>query len=257
LSRFIAYFAGCRGWGLCTVWLAVGSALSGCDLTGTYDAKFQKALQTANLRAMFDQRLLPNETEITDVGRQNVGVKLRLPTYIDKDSKALPPAEPRAQPPFVQLPHLSLAYERALDDAAGKFLPVYLYVATVPKAEIKADALQAALLQPLAAAFPGAAWADTAVPTPDGQTRTLKRLRAEGPQDFTNLQDNSTLKQDGRFDLYLIDGTGHHVLFGWRSAKGQGEKWMYPASEAAMGTIQIEAGMAPAEGPGAAKGAGG
>jgi hypothetical protein len=99
--------------------------------------------------------------------------------------------------------------------------------------------LQAALAQPIAAAFPGATWADAQVPTPAGTSVTFKRLRAEGPQDFVNLQTNAVVKQDGRFDLYLVDAGAYHVLLGWRAAKGQGELRQYPASEAAMGTIVI------------------
>jgi hypothetical protein len=214
-------------------------AAAGCDLTGKYEVKFREAIQNAELRAMFDQRLFPTETDLTDAARQGIGVKLRLPKYFDKDSKSLPPTDPRAQPPFLQLPHLSYTYERQLDDAGGKFLPVYFYIAAVPKAEMKADALQAALAQQVAAVLPGATWSDAAVPTPTGATVTFKRLRAEGPQDFVNLQTNAVVKQDGRFDLYLVDGGAHHVLLGWRATKGQGEKWQFPASEAAMGTITI------------------
>jgi len=230
------------------------AALAGCDLTGQYEVKFAEAIQRAELRAAFDQRLFAAETDLTDAARQSVGVKLRLPTYFDKDSKPLPPADPRAQPPFVQLPHLSYSYERQLDDSGGKFLPVYLYVAAVPKAEMKADALQTALSGPIAAAFPGAAWADAQVPTPAGASVTLKRLRAEGPQDFVNLQTNAVVKQDGRFDLYLVDAGAHHLLLGWRAAKGQGDKYQFAAaSEAAMGTIVISEAPPAADGQAAPK----
>lgn len=220
--------------------LGATAVLVGCDLTGKYNAKFQDSLQKAGLRATFDTKLFPTETDVTDAARQSVGVRLRLPSYFDASSKPLPPAEPRAQPPFVALPHLSFAYERSLDDNAGKALPAYLYIAAVPKAEQKADALQAALAQQIGAAFPGASWGDVQIPKPDGTSLTLKRLRVEGPQDFVaNPQTNAIVKQDGRFDLYLIDGGAHHVLLGWRCPKGQGEKWQFAASEAAMGTVTI------------------
>ncbi len=224
--------------------------LAGCDLTGQYEARFQQSLQTANLRATFDQLLFPTEIDLTDANRQSVGVKIRLPTYFDASSKPLPPTEARAQPPFVKLPNLSFAYERALNDSAEKFLPVYLYIAAVPKAEMKADALQAALAQQVSAALPGAAWSDVKVQSPTGAELTLKRLRGEGSQDFVNLQTNAVEKQEGRFDLYFIDAPGHHVLLGWRAAKGQGDKWQFAASDAAMGTIAVSeapaAGGAPA-----------
>jgi hypothetical protein len=219
---------------------------AGCDLTGQYEARFQQSLQTANVRATFDQLLFPTEIDITDANRQNVGVRMRLPSYFDANSKPLPPTEARAQPPFVKLPNLSFAYERALNDSAEKFLPVYLYIAAVPKAEMKADALQTALAQQIAATFPGAAWSDVQVQAPTGANLTVKRLRVEGPQDFVNLQTNAVEKQEGRFDVYFLDAPEHHVLLAWRSAKGQGEKWQFTASEAAMGTVSISGAGAPA-----------
>jgi hypothetical protein len=222
--------------------------LAGCDLTGQYEAKFKASIQRSELRALFDQRLAPGETSLTDAAKQDVGVRLRLPTYIDNSAKQLPPGEARAQPPFLKLPGLSTTYERAIDDSAGKFLPVYIYVAAVPKAEMKADALQTALSQQTAAALPGAAWGDATLPTPAGTNVTFKRLRAEGPQDFVNLQTNAVVKQDGRFDLYFIDAGAHHVLVGWRAAKGQGEKWQFPASEAAMGSVVVDQSPAAADG---------
>jgi hypothetical protein len=253
VSRFDSALAFGRRLVAAAVLLAAAVAPAGCDLTGRYEAKFKEAIQKAELRAMFDQRLFPAETDLLDAARQGIGVKLRLPTYFDKDSKSLPPADARAQPPLLQLPHLSYTYERQLDDAAGKFLPLYLYIAAVPKAEMKADALQAALAQQLAGALPGATWSVAGVPTPSGTNVTFKRLRAEGPQDFVNLQNNTVVKQDGRFDLYLVDGGAHHVLLGWRAAKGQGEKWQFPASEAAMGTITISEPPPAADGKAAAK----
>lgn len=256
MSRTESLFA-CQRWAGRFVIIGALAAAAGCDLTGQYDAKFKAALQKTELRAMFDQRLAPSETSLTDAAKQGVGVKLRLPTYIDGSAKQLPPADPRAQPPFVKLPGLSTTYERAIDDASGQFLPVYIYFAALSKAEMKADALQAALAQQVSAAVPGAAWSDAALPTPNGTTNTFKRLRAEGPQDFVNLQTNAVVKQDGRLDLYLIDAGGHLVLIGWRAPKGQGEKWQFPASDAAMGTVVIDQAAPPADGQPALPGAGG
>lgn len=221
--------------------------LAGCDLTGEYEAKFKETLVSAGQRAIFDQSLHSNETEITDAGKKSAGVRLRIPKLFDKDSKSLPNTEARANPPFMRLPGLSYAIERQIDDDKGQFLPAYVYFAAVPKADQKADALSAAIAQQVAAALPGAAWADAPLKSPDGQSVTFRRLQASGPQDFTNLQNNQAVKVEGRFDLYLVDAPTNHVLIGWRAPKAHGDKYQFPASiEAAMGTVAADQG-APAE----------
>ena len=222
--------------------------VSGCDLTGEYDKKFQQALQTSAQRAVFDQNLYAAETEVTDAGGKSVGVKLRIPSFFDKDSVALTAKEPLAQVPFVTLPDLSYARYRQLDDAGGQFLPTYIYFATIPKADQKADAVQAAIAQQVAGTFAGAKWEDAALPTPDGKTMTLKRLRVNGPQEFVNIAKNAPVKTDGRFDLYFVDGPSHFVLIGWRAPKAQAEKWQFDVkSDAAMGTVTVsEAAAGPA-----------
>ena len=222
------------------------AALAGCDLSGQYEKRFQETLQSSGARARFDLQLHAAGTPINDVKQTPTGVQVRIPQFFDQqNTKALPAADPRAQPPFLALPGLYYANERQLDDGTGQnFLPTYVYFAAVAKVddkkvETKADALQATLLKPLAAAFPGAAWADVQLPTPDGKTITLKRIRCEGKQAFINLTvtPSKPVTTDGRFDLYLIDSPANHVLIGWRCPKPQGEKYFYAASELAMGTV--------------------
>jgi hypothetical protein len=228
---------------LWTLGLVSLAASVGCDLSGQYEKRFAEALQSAGTRARFDKQLFDAATSVKDAKQTATGVQVRLPKFIDKDSKSLPATDARAQPPFLALPGLDFAYERQLDDGNNQnFLPTYVYFAAVPKmddkkVETKGDALQASLAKQLAAAFPGAAWSDVQLPTPDGKTVTLKRIRCEGPQDFVNLQTNKVQKTDGRFDLYFIDSPAHHVLIGWRSPKVQGEKYFYADSELAMGTL--------------------
>lgn len=230
---------------------------AGCDLGGQYEARFAKALTESGQRAHFDEKLYPTEIEeIKDAAGTATGVKLRLPKLFDGESKSLPATEARAQPPFGAIPGLSYALERQIDDnqegEKKQFLPVYAYFAAVPKADQKADALQAALQQQFGGALPGAAWGDAILATPDGQSVPLKRLRGNGQQEFMNFQANKPVRVDGRFDLYLIDAPAHHVLIGWRSPKAQGEKYQYEAAtEVAMGTISIA--NAPAAAPPAAK----
>jgi hypothetical protein len=230
--------------------LAIGVTLAGCDLSGEYEKKFQDALTSTAQRAAFDQSLYPNDEEVKDAAGKGTGVRIRIPKLFDKDSKSLRASDQRAHPPFMQLPGLNYTRERQLDDSGGQFLPAYAYFGALPKGEQKGDAVQAALAQQVAAALPGAAWADAQLKTPDGQTITLKRLRAAGQQDFVNLQKNAPQKADGRFDLYLVEAPAHHVLIGWRAPKAQAENRQFDAAaEAAMGTVTTSGGADAGGGP--------
>jgi hypothetical protein len=214
---------------------------AGCDLTGQYDVRFQETLKKAAARAVFDQYLYPTTIEVTDASRKNLGVKLRIPKFFDTNTKALPATDARAKPPFLNLPGLSYAMERQLDDETAKFLPVYAYLAAVPKSEQKPDVLANTIAQQAAAAFPGAKWADASLPTPSGGALNLKRLHLEGKQEFADLTKNppAPASVDGVFDLYLIDAGDTSVLIGWRAPKAQAQKYQFTeATEAAMGTTE-------------------
>ena len=95
----------------------------------------------------------------------------------------------------------------------------------------------------VAAALPGASWAEAPLTGPSGQTLTLKRLRGAGSQEFFNLTKNPPVstKTDGLFDLYLVETPQASVLIGWRCPKPQAEKYEFQAAtEAAMGTLEVE-----------------
>jgi hypothetical protein len=215
------------------------AAAAGCDLTGQYEAKFKKALETSAQRAVFDLNLHPTFTEVTDPARKEVGVKLRLPKFFDSNSKSISAANVKG-PTVAQLPGLSYYIERPLDDPSGKFLPANVYFAAIPKAEQKADALQAAVAQMAATVVPGVAWSDVELATPNGQKLALKRLQAHGAQPFADAQKKAPVKVEGRFDLYYIDGGDYHVLVGWRAPKAQAEKYQFDvATQASMGTVEV------------------
>jgi hypothetical protein len=217
-----------------SVGLLASLMAAGCDLTGQYEANFQKALEESARRAVFDLSLHPEVTDNLDPAKE---VKLRLPKAIDANSKWLKPAEPRAQVPFVQLPGLANVLERQLDDPS-QFL--YLYFAAVPKTEGKAEAVQNAVAQQIAVAFPGTAWADVSIAKPDGSSAQMRRLRVDGQQPFANAAKKAQARHDARFDLYYLDGGSRHVFIGWRVPKAQAEKYqLEPAIEAAMGTVEI------------------
>jgi hypothetical protein len=252
---------------LCAVSLAgLLSAAAGCDITGEYERRFAETLQKSGQRAALDQHLDPGEFDVKDAAGQAVGVRLRIPKAIDANKKELPPTDPLAQPPFVKIPGLGYAFDRPLDiDAEQKqFASTYVYFAAVPKADQKADQVQAPIATAVAAAFPGAAWSDVQVTTPQGTPATYKVIRGEGQQDFS--VGGAAQKLDGKFELYFIDGPNHYVLIGFRAAKAAAEKYQWDAAvKASVGTITLSGGVtsgggapaAPADGAAPAAPAGG
>jgi hypothetical protein len=215
-------------------WPLLALALAGCDLTGQYDKKFQETMQTSGQRAVFDVNLHSTYSEVVDAGRQNVGVKLRLPKVFDGESKSV------AAKADASLPGLSYSLVRSLDDAEGKSLPFAVMFATKSKADQKPEAYQAAVAQSIAGRVPGAKWEDVAVTAPSGTSLQLKRLRADSPQSFSAEQLKSGAKVEGRFDVYYIEAPSHNVFIGWLFPKSLGEKHqLEQAIEAAMGTLEI------------------
>jgi hypothetical protein len=207
--------------------------LAGCDITGEYEKRFQESLQGTSERAALDAILFAAETEITGEGGAASGVKLRLPSLFDSNSKSLA-SEPRAQPPFVKLPGFGYSLERALTDNADQFAPAYIYFAAVPKADQTPDQVQAPIATAMKAAFPSAAWSDV-----QANSRTIKMIRGDGQQEFDLSGTGGAVQQmDGRFVLYFIEGPGHYALIGFRAPKAQGDRWQFDASiDAAMGTV--------------------
>src|SRR3954468_25095751 len=165
-------------------WLAISAplilaALAGCDLTGQYDKKFHEALGAAAKRAVFDL-VHPTFTDALDPAKAGVGVKLRLPIVFDSNSKT----GAKLTGPFAAMaPGPMYVLQRDLDDNQGKWAPCIVAVMAVPKGDQKGD-----ITKSLPAA-PGATWTDVSVPTPAGQTATLKRMRIDMSQLAAQLPD--------------------------------------------------------------------
>ena len=253
-------FCGSAGWASAFITaIAVGlMALAGCDLGGTYHKRMQVTAQEVGRKAVFTTLLHASETPVMDEAGKPTGVTFRLPASLDDKSKALPVTEPRAQPPMVKLPGLSYCVERLMDDNAGKFAPLYCYVAAVAKGDQKVDAFETQLQQQVAGAFATAKWQAVSVPTPQGSALPLKLLRVEGPQDFDLAQMQAPMeKLDGRLDLYLFETPAHFVLIGFRGPKAQAAKYQFfEAAQASAGTLKAApaaatppAGNAPAPVP--------
>jgi hypothetical protein len=219
---------------------AIGG-LAGCDLGGTYSKRYNDSLVNVGKKAETAAMLHGSTTAVPDATSKPSGVQLRLPSVLDGNSKSLPAAEARAQPPFVKLPGLNYAYERMLDDPADptKFAPAYCYLGAVPKAEQPADVVQAEVLKVVQAAFPGSSWTDVQAPTAEGGSVAVKLLSVSGQQDFDNGQIGGPVtKLDGQMDLYLYESGTHVVLIGFRSPSAQAGKYkFFEAARLAIGTI--------------------
>jgi len=115
-------------------------------------------------------------------------------------------------------------------------------------------------------ATPGATWNDVSVPTPAGQTTTLKRIRIDMAQVMAQLPEAAKAavakggggNLDNLMDMYVIDAGSSAVLVNWIVPKGQAQKYnLEKAIEASMGTIEVtvppDAGGKGAKGPAAGK----
>ena len=156
------------------------------------------------------------------------GIQLRLPVILDDKAKAMRPADPAAQPPFVQLPGLAYSYEIQVEGS-----PAYAYFAAVPSGEKTAEAVEQEVQAAIKTTFSSAEWTDTEIPTPGVAPARMKKLSLTGPQNFG--QD----VQDGRFDLYLVSSGTHHVLIGWRATVASGSSaGFFDNAAHAMGSVQ-------------------
>jgi hypothetical protein len=235
--------------------LILAGLVLGCG-TGEYNARLAATLQGAGRKAQFDKFLYAEgqDVQVNDAGGQATGVKLRIPSTLDANSKTLPNTDPKAQPPFVKLPGLGYAYERQLDDPAGKFAPVYLYLCAVPKADQNADALMADIQKGAAAVGQGA-WQDLQADSPSGTKVPLKLLSVTGQQDFD--PGTGPTKLEGRFDCYFYDAPQHFVFIAFRAPTAQATKYLYfDAARASVGTLQAAGAPAGAPAPAPAPAAG-
>jgi hypothetical protein len=215
---------------------------AGCDLTGQYEANFQKALQTSGQRAKFDGGLNSEYEEIVDGEGKPIGVKLRLPKVFDNSKQKKPLVDERVMAAIAakmpNAPNLgsNMGYrlERALDDDKGQFQPVTILIQTIPRRGGTSDASREAMTKMLSTMK----WTDAEVPTPEGKTLTLKRRRMAA-EELPAV--GKAAGQIGLMDMYMVEGPAHNVMISWIAPKGQTDKYqLEQTSEAAMGTVQVE-----------------
>jgi hypothetical protein len=250
----------CNRWWTISL-LGMLATMAGCDLTGQYDKKFHEALDAAAKRAVFDL-VRPDFTDAIDPSK-GVGVKLRLPVVFDSNSKVstqLPIPVPMAGGVSTYI------LTRKLDDDQGKWADCTVSIVAVPKGDQKGDTFQSAVTKGLSALTPNAKWDDVSVPTPSGQTTTLKRFRLDMSQLAPQMaaavkaaaEKGGGAGLDMHTDMYLIDAGSAAVMISWAVPGPQAKKYnLDKAIEASMGTVEVtappDAGGKGARGPAAAK----
>src|SRR5207249_2719368 len=114
-----------------------------------------------------------------------------------------------------------------------------------------------AVAKAAAAISAGAKWEDVTLPTLSGQPQALKRMRIETKIPVPDAK-GKIRSIDCRIDIYEIDAGSNAVLVAWMTPKGQAQKHnLERAIEASMGTVEVAAPPAEAEGGKAAGGPGG
>ncbi|MHB0960920.1 MAG: hypothetical protein ACYC0X_33585 [Pirellulaceae bacterium] len=204
--------------------------LSGC-FSGDYNRRMEETTKQLNQLGEIASIIYADPSPVQDAGGKPTGITLRLPLVIDSAAKTLQGSDPASQPPFMELPGFSYGYEMQI---GGQ--PAYAYFAAVPIAEKSADALTQEIRASVTSGFASSAWRDASLKSPDGGTVTVKLLSMTGPQKFGEDV------QEGRFDLYLVSSSTHHVLIGWRAPMVSGNSAnFFENAELALGSVSGQA----------------
>ena len=202
---------------------------SGC-FSGDYNRRMEETTKQLNQLGAIAAVIYADASPVQDAAGTATGITLRLPQVIGSSAKSLQGSDAAAQPPFLTIPGFSYAYELQVGEQ-----PAYAYFAAVPTAEKPADTLAQEIQTAVAPSFSSAAWRDVSLKTPDGSavTGSVRLLSMTGPQKFG--QD----VQDGRFDLYLVSSTTHHVLIGWRAPTITGNSAnFFKNAEISLGSVK-------------------
>jgi hypothetical protein len=153
-------------------------------------------------------------------------ISVRAPKNLNLSPLAGGTDDGRMKPSGVDLEGLKATFEGNIVDAGGGKMPYYCYVyywpddGSAPGGPNGPDqALHDQLQSKFAASL--SSWEDVECETPDGDTKTWKKLRCTGNQEFYYVD------ASGQEDYQAMDGTmefyssgdvfpGHTVIIGWR-----------------------------------------
>ena len=186
-------------------------ALTACGCgTGDYKRRMRETVEMLNSTVDVNAILFGEASALQDSSLQQVGVALRLPQYVVN-------AAVTDQPGGISLPGFAYYYPVESGNVLVAAVPVDKNVNEL-KAEVKTE---------LNKTIPGADWADSQVPTPDGGSLTVPRI--------------SGSQSDGqRLDLYLLTSGTHHVMVGWRAPAENAS--FFQSAEYSMGSAMVSGG---------------
>jgi len=194
--------------------------LSGC---GTSDYEQLMTRRVDEFRGSAPFKSLFGPTELTDTP-----IRIRVP-LIFKNSYLENSAHPedgarispdRVQPPFLPLPGFKVCYE-GTNNASGKALPYYCYLAAVPAQPGDGDKLADELLAALKEKFKETpdVWEVVDAVTPTTKSIQWKKVRVTADQSFRFNEGGKVGPGNlpGVFELWLHEAPGFVVLVAWRA----------------------------------------
>jgi hypothetical protein len=163
----------------------------------------------------------------TSVDGDQTGVSIQLPVLFDsKETKTFRPgseegnrpiAPERVQPPGLTIPGLRFTCETIYRDDQGRKLPVYCYLAVLPKGSAERTKVKDQLLQAAKAENPTAQWEAAVL---EGSSLSAEKLSFSGTQVFMPagaIDNKQAVETGGRVDLYLVAAEHANVLVGFRA----------------------------------------
>ncbi len=181
----------------------------GCG-TGDYKRRLRETVEMLNSTVDVNSILIGEPSALQDSSFQQAGVALRLPQYVVN-------AAATDQPAGISLP--GFAYYYPVDSGS-------VLVAAVP-VDKNVNELKSEVKTELNKTIPGADWADSQVPTPDGGSLSIPRISGN--------------QGDGqRLDVYLLTSGTHHVMVGWRAPADNAS--FFQAAEYSMGSAMVSGG---------------
>jgi hypothetical protein len=220
--------------------ILTGSVVLGCG-KGEYDSRMSGAAAAIARRAASGpQELAATHSAVrNNAGPQ--GLKVRFPTLFTAQTTSLDASQPRAKLMQVDLPGFCYTMERPLTDDAGKNIPAYCYLYSVPQAE--ADALHNQIQQ---AALGGATWVDN----PPAGNIAVKMLKSVGDMDFDI--NGAVERLPAQVEVYSFAAGANRVVIGWRAATSVATKHkLFEAVRSSMNSAQLDAPAAAAPAPAA------
>jgi hypothetical protein len=170
---------------------------------------------------------------------------VRFPLLFTAQTTSLDASQPKAKLMQVDLPVFCYTMERPLADEAGKNIPAYCYLYSVPQAE--ADNLHNQIQQ---AALGGATWTDN--PPIQSQTGNIavKMLKSVGDMDFDI---NGAIERlPAQVEVYSFAAGANRVVIAWRAANSVATKHkLFEAVRSSMNSAQLDAPAAAAPAPAA------